>query len=476
MLSTKLMKQQIIPLFFSTKGRISRGLFWKAFIVLTIFFLPLIRFANSNDDIFFIIFLAGLTIYSILTMILLAKRLQDVSIAGWFAVIFFVLFPSSWEDLDLYNFTSPFVITSVLFLLIVGLLNGTKGSNRYGGNLIEYENNRLYINKNKGLPPPPPPLDNPISKFFLYVMMISFLPSLIVAGMVLPENVEKSTSGQSEPVTSSEKENLFVDKTLHFDESQYLAELMNIYNNPNLAPKIIGCKGDIYCNTFIALSTKWKNIPDSYRYKGSFDIKADAKKGITFDDRGRNIGLQRGFYFYNEQTNRIISGVENLENIPQDYEGGLAVLLYIEDKSGWTNDKTNGIFAETQQAEISNDLFLSDNKNDFGIKTTASGLKYKITKEGTGKQPDENSIVTVHYKGQLVNGKVFDSSIERGEPIEFQLNQVIPGWIEGIQLIKEGGKATLYIPSNLGYGEHGVPEMIPPNSPLIFDVELIQVK
>ena len=99
-----------------------------------------------------------------------------------------------------------------------------------------------------------------------------------------------------------------------------------------------------------------------------------------------------------------------------------------------------------------------------------------MTKQGTGKQPAATSQVTVHYKGMLLDGKVFDSSYDRGQPVEFPLNQVIPGWTEGLQLMKEGGKATFYIPAKLAYGEQGVPGTIPPNSTLIFDVELLQVK
>jgi len=99
-----------------------------------------------------------------------------------------------------------------------------------------------------------------------------------------------------------------------------------------------------------------------------------------------------------------------------------------------------------------------------------------VTKEGTGKTPKANSTVKVHYIGKLVDGTVFDSSIERGEPIEFPLDQVISGWTEGLQLMQEGGKATFVIPAELAYGKQGILGSIPPNSPLIFDVELLQVK
>lgn len=118
------------------------------------------------------------------------------------------------------------------------------------------------------------------------------------------------------------------------------------------------------------------------------------------------------------------------------------------------------------------EAFLAENAKKEGVKTTASGLQYKVITEGEGANPKATDTVTVNYEGKLIDGKVFDSSYERGEPIEFPLNQVIPGWTEGVQLMKPGAKYEFFIPSDLAYGEAGNPE-IEPNSVLIFTVELL---
>ena len=121
------------------------------------------------------------------------------------------------------------------------------------------------------------------------------------------------------------------------------------------------------------------------------------------------------------------------------------------------------------------EAFLAKNKARAGVKTTASGLQYEVEKEGTGPTPKATDTVTVNYKGTLMDGTTFDSSYDRGQPATFVLNQVIPGWTEGVQLMKVGAKYKFYIPSALGYGDKGAGNVIGPNAPLIFEVELLSI-
>ena len=118
--------------------------------------------------------------------------------------------------------------------------------------------------------------------------------------------------------------------------------------------------------------------------------------------------------------------------------------------------------------------FLDKNAQQEGVKVTESGLQYLVIKEGDGVKPGPNDVVTVHYTGRLIDGTVFDSSVERGEPATFAVGQVIPGWVVGLQMMSEGSAWRLFIPSNLAYGPHGTGP-IQPNSTLIFDVQLIKV-
>ncbi len=134
------------------------------------------------------------------------------------------------------------------------------------------------------------------------------------------------------------------------------------------------------------------------------------------------------------------------------------------------------IHTMAESASEKGEKFLKENGTKEGVKTTASGLQYKIEKEGDGKSPKASDTVLVHYKGTLLDGKEFDSSYKRNEPIEFPLSGVIAGWTEGLQLLKEGGKATLYIPSKLAYGSRGAGGLIGPDETLIFVVELLKVR
>ena len=120
--------------------------------------------------------------------------------------------------------------------------------------------------------------------------------------------------------------------------------------------------------------------------------------------------------------------------------------------------------------------FLAANKKQEGVQVTQSGLQYKVLKAGTGASPKAESTVTVHYEGKFVNGEIFDSSLQRGEPTSFGVTQVIPGWTEALMRMKVGDKWQLVIPPELGYGERGFPPAIGPHEALVFEVELLEVK
>lgn len=122
------------------------------------------------------------------------------------------------------------------------------------------------------------------------------------------------------------------------------------------------------------------------------------------------------------------------------------------------------------------EAFLAANAKKEGVKTLPSGLQYKVLKSGSGKTPKATDTVKTHYHGTLIDGTVFDSSVERGEPVEFPVNGVIPGWTEALQLMKEGDKWQLFVPAKLAYGERGAGGKIGPNSTLIFEVELLSIQ
>jgi len=132
--------------------------------------------------------------------------------------------------------------------------------------------------------------------------------------------------------------------------------------------------------------------------------------------------------------------------------------------------------AEGEANARKGEAFLAANAKKDGVKTTASGLQYKVLKTGTGKSPKATDIVKVHYHGTLIDGTVFDSSVQRGEPVSFPVEGVIPGWVEALQLMKEGDKWQLVIPAKLAYGEQGAGGPIGPNSTLIFEVELLTIE
>ncbi|MBO5298119.1 MAG: FKBP-type peptidyl-prolyl cis-trans isomerase [Candidatus Homeothermus sp.] len=182
------------------------------------------------------------------------------------------------------------------------------------------------------------------------------------------------------------------------------------------------------------------------------------------------------------------SGIKTL-NVQDFADGVAAVFEGVQPKMTYDEAKLEiknffeAMEAEQQAAaakmgevnEAAGKKFLEENGKRVEVNVTPSGLQYEVLQEGTGKQPVASDNVTVHYTGKLIDGTVFDSSVERGVPATFGVTQVIPGWVEALQLMKEGAKWRLFIPSQLAYGPQGAGNIIGPNSTLIFDVELIKV-
>ena len=181
---------------------------------------------------------------------------------------------------------------------------------------------------------------------------------------------------------------------------------------------------------------------------------------------GSNLKMQGGDSL---ALDELIAGIKNVfKNEPllmQQQECSSIVQQYMQEASAVKATKARG---EGQR-------FLTENKKKEGILTTASGLQYQVVTKGKGKAPMTSDQVTVHYTGKLLDGTVFDSSVQRGSPATFGVTRVISGWTEALQLMHEGDKWILFIPDNIAYGEQGRPPQIPPFSVLVFELELIKV-
>lgn len=178
---------------------------------------------------------------------------------------------------------------------------------------------------------------------------------------------------------------------------------------------------------------------------------------------------------------KVVEGQDTVDAVAQGDEMSVEIIRVGETAEAWNAVEAfrtfEGARAKREAEEKRKQKELLDQVS-AGYDETESGLRYKILQQGNGQQATKGAVVSVHYKGQLIDGTVFDSSYKRKQPIDFPLGvgQVIPGWDEGIQLLKVGDKARLVIPSNLGYGSRGAGGVIPPNATLIFDVELMDVK
>ncbi|MBI2795046.1 MAG: FKBP-type peptidyl-prolyl cis-trans isomerase [Ignavibacteria bacterium] len=205
------------------------------------------------------------------------------------------------------------------------------------------------------------------------------------------------------------------------------------------------------------------------------EMKPMNKKDSASYAIGTNIGQNFKQQSLNVNIEMVAAGLRDALSDTSLFteEQTRAVLMAFQEE----NMKKQNEVREKQGAESIKlaEKFLAENKTKPGVMVTASGLQYKVIKEGTGPKPTAEDKVRVHYTGTLIDGKKFDSSYDRGTPTDFQVNQVIPGWQEGVQLMSVGSKYMFYIHPSLGYGPQGMGGVIGPNAALIFEVELIEI-
>ena len=222
---------------------------------------------------------------------------------------------------------------------------------------------------------------------------------------------------------------------------------------------------------------------------GVLPISAEEQGSVETDPE---MSRERGYFFgfslgenLKQLGNGDVDQQQLLEGLADALEGKnprldaaqqQAVIKIINASSGTATGKATGYVTDNESTDnlAIADSFLEENGSRPNVVTTDSGLQYEVIVEGTGSSPKETDQVTVHYEGTFLDGKIFDSSVQRGEPAEFSLNQVIIGWTEGLQLMKTGGKTRLFVHPELGYGPGGRPG-IPPNALLIFEVELLGI-
>ncbi len=221
----------------------------------------------------------------------------------------------------------------------------------------------------------------------------------------------------------------------------------------------LGFTGAVYA-TDTGKAVELNGFKDKLSYSMGFDMGTYLNGiGEELDYERLVLGLKNGF----ERTDALM-GMEEMQSVQKEFAEKMKARQEAQMK------------ALQEKNQKAGDAYLAENKKKEGVIVTKSGLQYNVVKEGTGAKPKAEDTVKVHYKGTKIDGTVFDDSNKRGEPATFGVTQVIPGWSEVLQLMKEGASYHVVIPPSLAYGEQGVPPMIEPNSVLVFEVDLLSIE